>query len=302
MSSWLGSQRRSACCPTRSPAAPLRVGRNVRWSVYCLCMEVRNAPGPSAEHGKGIAVPPADGLRCGTEAGSRRHRRHDENVCLHCRVAQAEAERKRRRHTKMATVPTPLECSANRHDTLAAYDRSGCRCPAACELKRRSRNRPRRPREYEPAIGTQRRLRALQAIGWPMAELARRLEHRPSWNPTRRGRVTAATGEAVRELYDKLWDQLGPSVPVRRYAERQGWPPPMAWDDDHAIENPSAKPVDCRRKDRKFWSRYDLAAEARDLIGLGLTPDLAAERLGVQVGTMTKAIRRAKAAPRRHAA
>ena len=62
------------------------------------------------------------------------------------------------------------------------------------------------------ACGTRRRLQALVAIGYPKAQLARRLRLGPVQFKTllRRDKVTAATARAVQALYDDLWDQPPP--------------------------------------------------------------------------------------------
>ncbi|MEN3123249.1 hypothetical protein [Janibacter sp. LM] len=96
--------------------------------------------------------------------------------------------------------------------------------------------------------GTRRRLQALVAIGWSMGELARRLDIRPSnIGATIHGHreVTVATATRARDLYDELWDTPAPpsgrhgSVPTRAraYADRMGWVPPLAWDDE-TIDDP----------------------------------------------------------------
>jgi DNA (cytosine-5)-methyltransferase 1 len=93
--------------------------------------------------------------------------------------------------------------------------------------------------------GTRRRIRALARIGWSLHEVARRLgvpvqslsrAHRHS------GHVRLATAQKVAALYDELSMTPGPSVHARCHAERQGWPPPLAWDDDD-IDNPTARPA-----------------------------------------------------------
>lgn len=88
-----------------------------------------------------------------------------------------------------------------------------------------------------PALGTLRRVQALVAIGWTIAELARRLDI-PRLRLDRldeRSHVQAQTARAVDALFRELCMTPGPSNRARRAAERKGWPPPLAWDD---IDNP----------------------------------------------------------------
>ena len=106
----------------------------------------------------------------------------------------------------------------------------------------------------DPA-GTRRRLQALVATGWTQSALARRLGILPANLPKivhgGRPAIRVATRDAVRALYDELWDQPPPTLtPAERrartialtFAAVKGWPPPMAWDDD-LIDDPAAQPA-----------------------------------------------------------
>lgn len=93
------------------------------------------------------------------------------------------------------------------------------------------------------ATGTRRRLQALMAIGWTSTALA----VRGGWcSPDsllqycQRTKVTARTRERVRDLYEDLCMTPGTSSTVRRLAARQGWAPPLAWEED--IDDPAAAP------------------------------------------------------------
>jgi transcriptional regulator with XRE-family HTH domain len=105
------------------------------------------------------------------------------------------------------------------------------------------------------AAGTRRRMQALAAAGWSAQRLAGYLGFdRAHAGRIIRGdnpRVSAATARAVRGLYDELWDRPPPEGTrwekvaanrARDHARQQGWPPPMAWDDDK-IDDPAAKPT-----------------------------------------------------------
>jgi len=102
--------------------------------------------------------------------------------------------------------------------------------------------------------GTQRRLRALVALGWSQAKLADQIE----WTPANFGQlihgtyghVIVETARRVRRLYDELNEQRPPEQThrdkiaasrARRYAASNGWTPPVSWDDD-TIDDPSAHP------------------------------------------------------------
>jgi hypothetical protein len=97
------------------------------------------------------------------------------------------------------------------------------------------------------ATGTRRRTQALAAIGWSITQQAARLgrsQGNHQFVLTNR-QVTVATARIVRELYDQLSLTLPtPSCHVtktRNWAARQGWAPPLAWDDD-TIDDPAAQP------------------------------------------------------------
>lgn len=93
--------------------------------------------------------------------------------------------------------------------------------------------------------GTIRRLQALQAIGWSLADMAARLGCSSSnlVQISRETMVRAKTARAVRDLYAELWDKQPPvgysrTIALKR-AAANGWPPPAAWDN---IDDPNAEP------------------------------------------------------------
>jgi hypothetical protein len=100
------------------------------------------------------------------------------------------------------------------------------------------------------STGTVRRLRALVALGRPMEHLGRMLplSHEHVRTVIRRnpsGLVTAGFARAVRDLYEQLSMTVPPDTWVHRraanFAARQGWVPPLAWDDVD-IDDPQATP------------------------------------------------------------
>jgi hypothetical protein len=95
-----------------------------------------------------------------------------------------------------------------------------------------------------PTIGTTRRIRALMRLGWRGIDIA----HAAGWQSgeavtmlTGRTFLNHRTAERIRFAYDQLSMTCGPSEETRRRAEREGWPPPLAWDDD-TIDDPNATP------------------------------------------------------------
>lgn len=112
------------------------------------------------------------------------------------------------------------------------------------------------PMGHVPAIGTIRRLRALQALGWSITKLATLLGRRDRSlrNTLTLAEVHVDTHRAVVELYESMWDRRPPEdtadqrrqvARARNYAVRNGWAPPAAWDEDgpHGIDNPDATPA-----------------------------------------------------------
>ena len=102
--------------------------------------------------------------------------------------------------------------------------------------------------------GTRRRLQALASRGWspqalqaatglPVADISAITSGRRPASPE--------LGQSVAAAYNQLWDQPPPAATprdqhlataARTNAHRQGWPPPLGWDDDE-IDLPRARPA-----------------------------------------------------------
>jgi transcriptional regulator with XRE-family HTH domain len=93
------------------------------------------------------------------------------------------------------------------------------------------------------ATGTMRRLRALVAIGYPIAQLAPRIGIYPTaLGNIARGElhtVRLTTADTVALHYQQLICQPGPSSRARIEARKKGWHGPLAWDD---IDDPNCQP------------------------------------------------------------
>jgi hypothetical protein len=105
---------------------------------------------------------------------------------------------------------------------------------------------------YVDATGSARRLQALAINGWPSRNLAARLGHKDpitiqhvanGKTPT----IRLRTKDAIRALFDELWDQPGPSKRTANIAKAKGWLPALAWDDD-LIDRPEHEAEDVRRR------------------------------------------------------
>lgn len=111
--------------------------------------------------------------------------------------------------------------------------------------------------EWLDAIGCQRRLRALVAMGWPPANLAAALRWKPAdlRQLSDQEQTTRRVHIAVCALYDQLWDQRPEEhgVPyavareLRSKAREAKYAGPLAWDDD-TIDRRSACSIRGSRK------------------------------------------------------
>lgn len=138
-----------------------------------------------------------------------------------------------------------------RHGTPAGHH-AGCR-NSCCVEARNTYERNRRKRVevghvYSvPAVGSQRRIRALMALGWPgniIAERAGIKRGQSGISALLQARtVRVATAARIARAYDDLSMRLGPSPVTRARAQRNGWLPPLAWDDGR-IDDPVHSCVD----------------------------------------------------------
>jgi hypothetical protein len=140
------------------------------------------------------------------------------------------------------------------------------------------------------AVGTVRRLHALHAIGWPADQIGARIgmsKSHISFLCRRQGQVSAGRARAIRDVYEELQGQPGPSRLSRDRAAAQGWAPPAAWDD---IDDPQAVPTGVRTLTAAA-PPVDLA-EVRHLLDLRESLDWVAVRLGVAPESVVTAARR----------
>jgi hypothetical protein len=197
----------------------------------------------------------ADDARHGTNAGHRAHFSDNEKPCQPCRDAHAAYHRNRRARHYLARV-----------DTL-----------------------------YVPPFRVQRRVRALQAIGWDLARIGRAMGYDCDTDQGVRVRVWNIVGrpnavrldvfQRVARAYDELSGTPGPSTRTRKVAEKNGWAPPLAWDN---IDDPDATPYAPARQNRPGRPEV-LPAILEDfdwLTSAGESPEKAAERVGVALATI----------------
>ncbi|MFF4403768.1 hypothetical protein [Streptomyces sp. NPDC001404] len=149
------------------------------------------------------------------------------------------------------------------------------------------------------ATGTRRRIQALAARGWTHRALAPRLgiDELYVGDLTQQNTVTSRHARKVVEIYNLLWDAdplqhgVSPSsaTRARARAEREGWAPPMAWDDE-TIDDPTAQPDFGDGTHRRGTTH----AEITWLLAAGETHVGAiAARLGVSEGAVRQSLARA---------
>lgn len=177
------------------------------------------------------------------------------------------------------------------HGKLSGYTTMRCRCAPCTRAATLYQNKWRlrsmgTGTAMLPSIGAHRRMRALAAIGWSRATIAAEVGMSASGTVFHQERITQGLHDRIAAVYDRLCLTPGPSEPSRKYAAKQGWPPPMAWDED-TIDDPAAQP-DFGAPVRGF----DLS-EWEFLVECGEDLERAAERCGVSLGSVAKAAYRA---------
>lgn len=135
--------------------------------------------------------------------------------------------------------------TTRQHGTYSRYNH-GCHCDpcreAMYQYKSRYFLRRERRQLKVPSIGAIRRIRALQAIGWDLARIAAAGGWAAKGNVLsilKQDTILASTHDRIDAAYEALSGTPGPSIRSRRRGEREGWAPPLAWDD---IDSPTEQP------------------------------------------------------------
>ena len=99
-----------------------------------------------------------------------------------------------------------------------------------------------------PALGAQRRVQALLAMGYRHSDLTEHMHSATSYRLTtgRLALTTARTWRAANAAYQRLSATPGPSDTTRDRARAMGYAPPLAWND---IDDPNERPRGVRQKE-----------------------------------------------------
>lgn len=174
-----------------------------------------------------------------------------------------------------------------RHGSTKGY-RAGCSercCREAQNAYERRRRKHRQVYGTElkvDATGTRRRIHALMALGHnskTIAEACGWTTGEAVLEVSRRSWVQVKTAKTLAAAFEELGMVVGASAETRRRAQRQGWLPPLAWDN---IDDPDEKPSigrDINPGGGLPWR--ELLAEYEFFTGTGMSEQYALERLGV---------------------
>ncbi|MBT2566622.1 hypothetical protein J7I84_08960 [Arthrobacter sp. ISL-85] len=158
------------------------------------------------------------------------------------------------------------------------------------------------PDGFVPNIGGRRRIQALMAMGWRHQDLTPLLGINTANIVHQEGQwFTKQKHDAIKELYDRIWNQRGPAskISISRIA-KAGYAPPLAWDDE-TIDDPNATPdlgasvAEGRGRPTEGTIRRSdaLTEDVEFLIGEGCSWEAITERLGVNPVTLDRMLHRA---------
>ena len=192
------------------------------------------------------------------------------------------------------------------HGTKRRYSKAGCRCDECRRANtmwmkayklRKLQGIP-APQDRVDATGAHRRLGALHVLGWstPAVAAHAQISVETLRDIFHRSRIALVTHEAIARAYDELWDRVPPETTheqkisaslARGFAARNGWAPPLAWDDDK-IDDPASRPCGVRVREVP-WQVEDF----EELLRQGETHEAACRRLGATWKAVARRLHRA---------
>lgn len=167
--------------------------------------------------------------------------------------------------------------SIPKHGTNARYNFHACRCDL-CKLahyRAMKRYRHGLAQTTIPAIGTQRRIRALTAMGWTGRQIAEKsgwsLGTIRCFNRSEHTQVYTGTHIRMVEVFEEWCMTPGPSNAARAAARRLGYALPLEWDytpGPHFIDDPDATPYRSTALSGKHDGHVDEVLVQRALAGV----------------------------------
>jgi hypothetical protein len=150
--------------------------------------------------------------------------------------------------------------------------------------------------------GTARRLQALGTLGWPVPPLAERasVSDLALHSVLGGNNVTVRVAQAVRDLYERMWDEAPPETTrgersraqrARIGAARKGWAPPLAWDDT-TIDDPAAVPEGAGRDKVSRVRKLPLAEDIHWLVQGGDSVEVIAARYDAKPDAVRQSLHR----------
>lgn len=160
-----------------------------------------------------------------------------------------------------------------------------------------------------PAIGSIRRVRALNAIGWPTRVIA---DHMGTVPPrirsiTSQQLVTRATAQGIANCYQALHrlnpleHNINPGTVLKltRMAARKGWRDPLWWEDMGGIDDPEFDPTMVERELGRNDEAAVRRAEIEHLMSYGCNHDQIAARLDMHPTTVRNIMNELRTGQRR---
>lgn len=183
------------------------------------------------------------------------------------------------------------------HGTVSGYTHHRCRQDCCRRAKTRDQKTRRLAELYGvqytlPAWPLQRRTQALACLGWsPTAlETETGVSYRviDEIRAGRQARANTKTDRALRAGYDRLCMTIGPAPRTAAHARRQGWAPPLAWNDIDGDPTPQTAPVN------RMGPTHQIHIEdIEDAITWGYdTYEQVADRLGVHIDSIYRCLHR----------
>lgn len=145
---------------------------------------------------------------------------------------------------------------------------------------------------YRPSRGARRRLQALIAMGWPAKLIAEETQMSTSrlsmflHGTSATDKVRIETWDLILDVYGRRAMKPGPSKLSRTLARKNGWAPPLAWDDIDKDDAPTG--MTARLGNRWGVNKADRLAELRSLERQGVSIERAAEALGISQAALWK--------------